>query len=487
MHEVNLRRIMLVRLAKSIDSDTQSITISKMPIPITKENMHCIYGIPIEGGDVEPHLQRETGQQLFTAYANKGQILISDLEKAIRASKAPDDDFLRWFILYAVGVVLAPTPQRYVDLKFLNLVEDLENLRKFNWGCFTLNHLFKSIHKFTHLDQVSLQGNLILLQTPSIARTMGRKLATLRSDAYEKEGLHNGLMDMIFEAGHEKKVGRKLMETEHRFDAKYITMSEDLINIKSKTGSNPRLSKAEDEIKDLRRELHELKYQFTSSRQSVSQKAGVQEQVNVCNSSLTATPRVSECTVGTSTTPIARHVTQNNEEPRLTPMRPVFDNDYKFTKEDIETVVFIHGTYNPVEIARIGDISLTAEKLKRNLSNQYICDDVIMAYARISQIENDTTSIISPHETDKLLQTKEVVPDGRGASWVGRLAEKFVGRLKVHVPLNVHQKHWMLMMFNFDKEEIQIVNSLNNHCDKTNEDSLEFLCDTTEHVVMEWG
>jgi hypothetical protein len=69
-------------------------------------------------------------------------------------------------------------------------------------------------------------------------------------------------MDMIFEAmnarfsDHEKKVGRKLMEIEHRFDAKYITMSEDLIDIKSKTGSNPRLSKAEDEIKDLRRELH---------------------------------------------------------------------------------------------------------------------------------------------------------------------------------------------------------------------------------------
>ena len=29
-----------------------------------------------------------------------------------------------------------------------------------------------------------------------------------------------------------------------------------------------------------------------------------------------------------------------------------------------------------------------------------------MAYARISQIENDTTSIISPQETEKLLEMK---------------------------------------------------------------------------------
>ena len=69
-------------------------------------------------------------------------------------------------------------------------------------------------------------------------------------------------IDMVIDAmnariaDHEKKVGRKLMEIEHRFDVKYQTLGEDLIDMKTKTGTNPRLSKAEDEIKDLRRELH---------------------------------------------------------------------------------------------------------------------------------------------------------------------------------------------------------------------------------------
>ena len=57
----------------------------------------------------------------------------------------------------------------------------------------------------------------------------------------------------------------------------------------------------------------------------------------MCNSSLTGTPRASQFTAGTSTTPSARHVTENNEEPQLTPMKPVFGNDYKFTDEDIES------------------------------------------------------------------------------------------------------------------------------------------------------
>ncbi|XBI02966.1 hypothetical protein VPH35_131450 [Triticum aestivum] len=299
--------------------------------------------------------------------------------------------------------------------------------------------------------------------------------------------LHNGekpiskitdAIDMVIEAmnaciaDHEKKVGRKLMEIEHRFDVKYQTLGEELIDMKTKTGTNPRLSKADDDIKDFRRELHEIKYEFTSNRQTVSQKGGVQDQVKVCNSSQTRTPRASQFTAGTSSTPSARQVTENNEEPQLTPMKPVFGNDYKFTDEDIETAVYIRGTYDPIEIVRIGDISLTAENLKQNLDDKYIYGDVIMAYARISQIENDTTSIISPQETEKLLQMKGVVPVGRATSWLARVAEKFVGRRKVHVPLNVHQNHWMVIMFNFDKKEIQTLNSMNYHCDKTKEDSL---------------
>ena len=53
----------------------------------------------------------------------------------------------------------------------------------------------------------------------------------------------------------EKKIDRQLMEFQRRFDTKFLTLSEELIDVKSKSGSNPRLSLLEDEIKDLRREL----------------------------------------------------------------------------------------------------------------------------------------------------------------------------------------------------------------------------------------
>jgi len=114
----------------------------------------------------------------------------------------------------------------------------------------------------------------------------------------------------------------------------------------------------------------------------------------VCNSSLTGTPRAIQFTAGTSTTPSARHVTENNENPELTPMKPVFGNDYKFTHEDIETAVYIRGTYDPVEIARIGDITLTAEKLKRNLDDKYIYGDVSPLYSSLHHYCNNFLIIV---------------------------------------------------------------------------------------------
>ena len=114
----------------------------------------------------------------------------------------------------------------------------------------------------------------------------------------------------------------------------------------------------------------------------------------MCNSSLTGTPRASQFMAGTSTTPSARHVTENNEEPQLTLMMPVFGNDYKFTDDDIETAIYIRGTYDPVEIARIGDITLTAEKLKRNLDEEYIYGDVSPLYSSLHHYCNNCLIIV---------------------------------------------------------------------------------------------
>jgi hypothetical protein len=56
-------------------------------------------------------------------------------------------------------------------------------------------------------------------------------------------------------AEHEKKIGRHLMGMEHKFDNKFISINEDLIDIKRVTGPQPRLLRLEDEVRDLKSEL----------------------------------------------------------------------------------------------------------------------------------------------------------------------------------------------------------------------------------------
>ncbi|XBH67660.1 hypothetical protein VPH35_096001 [Triticum aestivum] len=475
IREFKLRRIMLIRLAKSFDSETSSITIGKTPIPITAEDVHHIFGLAIEGEDIDKKLESAPDPNLFNTFQKNGSIDLADLETEILSSKTPDNDFLARFVLFAIGTVLAPTTQSYVDAKYLRLVANIHSLRRLNWGCFTMKHLFKSIQKFNSLDQVSIQGNLPLLQVvmeicarqpEANNRKDPRSKKIVRVDEGDSsraqsqgQNMSSHQVEMIVAAlnahcaEQEKKIDRQLMEFQHRFDAKFLTLSEELIDIKSKSGSNPRLSLLEDEIKDLRREL--------------------KEQVNVCSDPFMVTPKFDASTPRTSTpTPSARHILPNKDDPRITPLKPLFDNDYVLTAEDKEAAIFTRGTHDPVEVVQIADIPLRAEQLKPIYDKKYICGDVIMAYAHISGVETDTTSVISPNETRKLLQTKGVIPKGHGSSWVQRVANKFVGRRKVHIPLNVHDNHWMAMVFNFDKEEIQILNSLKNQFDESKETAL---------------
>jgi hypothetical protein len=127
---------------------------------------------------------------------------------------------------------------------------------------------------------------------------------------------------------------------------------------------------------------------------------------------------------------------------------------------------------------------------------------VIHAYAHISNVENDTTSVLYPKDTRKLLESYGGTTRGcgvRGSKWLARIARKCIGRRtvcvfpikfyfnaypsaclywdcitlwQVHIPFNVKNMHWHLLVLNFDKEEIQVLNSIPHIRDEAKETSL---------------
>ena len=107
----------------------------------------------------------------------------------------------------------------------------------------------------------------------------------------------------------------------------------------------------------------------------------------MCSDPFMATPKFDASTPRTSTpTPSARHVLPNKDDPRITPLKPLFDNDYVLTAEDKEATIFIPGTHGPVEVVQIGDIPLRAEQLKPIYDEKYIYGDVSPLYSILHQL-----------------------------------------------------------------------------------------------------
>ncbi|XBI11185.1 hypothetical protein VPH35_138290 [Triticum aestivum] len=400
--------------------------------------------------------------------------------------------------------IAAPTVQDYVNSKYFILVEDVARIPNFNWGCFTLNHLITSINTFNYKDQVNLQGNLALLQfwywehvcagsilysripRPLMARwdeatvlilyifskvvmnIGGLEPTNITNDQHTNKDTHaHEDMDMILQtqndlfAEQEKKLVKQVVEVEHKLDKRIITVTEDVINIRGKIATQPRLSKLEDEVGDLKREVGDLKREL-------------QEQEQPSNGKFSSTPGFDAWKARTSAgTPSAKPVVQNEElDQDIPPRKPVFNNDYILIDEDYEAALFIRGSHDLVEVVHIEDIVLTVHQLKPNVSKLFFVDDVINAYAHISNVATDATSFISTVESRRLLGEFGGIPMGCKSPHVANVGTKFVGRKMVRVPMNVHNMHWLLLVFNLDKEEIHVLNSNQAYRDIAKETTL---------------
>ena len=99
---------------------------------------------------------------------NRNELTTSKLQSIILDSDNADDDFKRAFVLFTIGVILAPTIKDYVHSSYLPVVMKISEIPKFNWVEFTLKYLTNSCHQYKLLDNGTIQGNLTLLQVSSI-------------------------------------------------------------------------------------------------------------------------------------------------------------------------------------------------------------------------------------------------------------------------------------------------------------------------------
>ena len=92
--------------------------------------------------------------------------MIDDLIEKIVRNKNTDDEFVRMAFLVLLGTIIAPVSDEYILKNYYALVQDVRQIKKFNWNAFTLRFCLSEIGMVLQPDRVREWpcGNLALLQ-----------------------------------------------------------------------------------------------------------------------------------------------------------------------------------------------------------------------------------------------------------------------------------------------------------------------------------
>ncbi|KAL6840920.1 hypothetical protein ACP4OV_029180 [Aristida adscensionis] len=501
-----LRRVMLVNLARRNNITTECFSIADKEIPITTSDVYHIMGLPVEGRTIDLRNAPEVNMQLFQSYKSKkageSQITLKSLEASICSSKVPDDDFVRQFVLYTIGIILAPTTKDYVDSKYLTLVEKVEDIQTFNWGEYTLRHLKGSLLNFIQRAQANLQGNLALLQfwywehvqsyrrhgvsysskpCPLMSR-WDENTAKLRANAYDADNIDGGVVVMtlsdsnapntafnnepshqMHRESYQPHNGEQDVQTEdHPMSNQQVNMIIQAVT-KNRIDMERTILQVESRLYDKILSLQEdiagygmpgLQNRVTTIERRVQDiRKELKEEASLRNED---PARVPEDVEGTTPSDVFGKIQQDKE--KLTEHLS-FDDDYTLTPIDEVAVQFIKKSHGPAIVADINNSLLTVDKLKQNCCSGWLFGDIIDAYVSISGLETDYAAVVTTY-ISKMLLGRNGVFDPKNKSWAAQLGKRCVMSDRVFVPFNAHSKHWTLLVLNTRRKEIQILNSL---------------------------
>lgn len=176
MPSILLRKIMLKEIADVYDISNRGFKLCGQIVRFTLEDVHNILGLEISGIDVMQYINEKMKSEdetvhsgLFQRFANENNKLdLQVLENMLHKDRPADEDFVRAFVLFTIGVLLASNTGPTIHWSYIEAVRDIALIRLFNWGQFTLNHLLSSCTSYINRSEKTLKGNLVLLQVSSL-------------------------------------------------------------------------------------------------------------------------------------------------------------------------------------------------------------------------------------------------------------------------------------------------------------------------------
>ncbi|CAD6257426.1 unnamed protein product [Miscanthus lutarioriparius] len=508
-----LIRQMIDKIANRYQISNQCFFICGQDGPIYLEDVRDIMGLQIEGIDVFKHVNQEEVKdedkkvdiELMKRYEDADHLLtISKLKQMMMKSGTPDDDFKRLFVLFTIGVILAPTVKPYIKASYLPVVRKISDIPKFNWGQFTLTHLLTSCNNYIVKKRANIQGNLTLLQfwywerviaytkyginyetiQPPLMARWTEDNAGLRWHAFDQAGLDGGtVQQQILQLP--QSIVDPSTPTSAQGQPSMATSSQVRLSMPNlhKFGyanmASVALSNVGFDILEFNK-----KYQLQESPQILVKKSAPGGPLHFSHAlarinaeAHTKTKVKMEKNTQQQNSPSTQH--QGDASTHITSRKPIVDNDYKVSPIDTEARCFIVMSYDHAKVVQIGDHAkvvqigdhvLTTKQLRPNFTDGFIVDEVINAYVDFSNVETEEASFITTFQAWKLPTNN--LGDQR-LIFKKLIADKCVQRHLVFVPMHINKNHWALLVLNFIKKEVQLLNFLASTRGENQEKALE--------------
>uniref|UniRef100_A0A803MVP4 Aminotransferase-like plant mobile domain-containing protein n=1 Tax=Chenopodium quinoa TaxID=63459 RepID=A0A803MVP4_CHEQI len=152
-------RKMLPWLVKNFNACSCMFTVaSGKEFVVTRNDVCDVFCLPM--GDIPvPELKKNpevvsVDNYILQAWrsdfdvSDKQSIPLSKLESWMQELVDEREAFKRFFVVHAMSSFLAPTPNKLVSLKLLKAVEEVNEIKTFDWSSYVLRKLKKSVDKY---------------------------------------------------------------------------------------------------------------------------------------------------------------------------------------------------------------------------------------------------------------------------------------------------------------------------------------------------
>ncbi|RLN30551.1 hypothetical protein C2845_PM05G18670 [Panicum miliaceum] len=365
---------------------------------------------------------------------------------------------------------------------------DYRGRRKQRWRC-----------EFWYWERVISYANHAVKYVPIKPPLMARKiLKLLANDARTNIGL---------------EMDKRLLHIEHKFDKKLIAQNEELAKLKNNKIMEDKVSGIEDDIAEMETDIKQMQQEqqellqmvqhflqsCTPSPEHVLRPMPAPTHVIQPSMPTSSHDHVSRQQLGLDVTlPFFKakarleseaEIAPNGEmgfnmqhqggpstqqlvdpSPHIARREPIIDHNYKLTEDDNVAAAFVELSYDNATVVEIEGHLIAAKQLRAIVSEGFMVGEIIDAYVDISNVKNASVSFISTLQAmmlltdnlrnDKYMQFRKLIND------------KCVRRHLIFVPMNFKNNHWVLIVLNFKKTEVQILNSIAEMRDKEKEKAL---------------